>query len=147
MSKHNELITDGWTLTGKIHYPINPGLKKSGATFETLCEDARRADHGEERKVVILEDGTGADCYHREAKYMTDSEGKDSFLKFLEDNILRIEAKTYPIADTGDHTTIWEVEDCDRKMGFGETISEALEDVKKSKDDKTKWGYTPKELV
>ena len=145
MSTHKELIDEGWILTGKIHYPIHPAVKKSGATFETLCEDARKTDHGEERKVVILGDGTGANCYHREAKPLPDSKEKSTLLKYLEAEILRIEAKDYPIADTGDYTTIWEVEDCGGKMGYGLTISEALEDVKKSEDDETKWDYVPKE--
>ena len=48
----------------------------------------------------------------------------------------------YPIADTGDWSTVWTCETEDRK-GYGHSFSESIEDAMKEIADPTKWDHIP----
>lgn len=52
-------VVDGWTYCGWIPFEI--------PDFEDLKAKALKSDHGEERKVVERSDGSGVNCFYREA--------------------------------------------------------------------------------
>jgi hypothetical protein len=54
----------GWVRCGWIANPPSPETRK---TYEQLKARAQQSDHGEERFAVDRADGSGADCYYREA--------------------------------------------------------------------------------
>ena len=81
--------------------------------------------------------GTGSDL----------SAASCSLLEWASEELLKAECLTYPIADTGDYSSVWRVQDCGGKLGWGLTLGDAILDVRKSEYDKTKWDYIPKDFA
>ena len=62
-----------------------------------------------------------------------------SLLEWVNDNLLKAECVAYAIADTGDHGSLWHVEDYDGRMSYGQTFIEAIQDAMKSDNDPTRY--------
>ena len=69
-----------------------------------------------------------------------------SLIEWAEENLIKIEVQDCPIADTGDHGSLWIVEDCDNRKSYGETLESAILDAQKDDEDPTRSDYVPPEF-
>jgi len=77
------------------------------------------------------------ECQHR---HCVDAAG--SLLEWANEEGAKVYWTDYPIADTGDWSTVWTCETEDRK-GYGHTFADSIEDAMKEATDPTKWDYVP----
>jgi len=71
-----------------------------------------------------------------------DSASAGSLLEWANEEGAKVYWTDYPIADTGDWSTVWTCETEDRK-GYGHTFADSIEDAMKEATDPTKWDYVP----